>query len=176
MITKYENFFSNEICSELDILISRITSKENNTTPMYSTSIYSWKDELISHSTPILRYPITIEYNKLLSKIKREIFVKTNYQIDNVLIHFWPKLSYITWHEDLVYKGALTVYLNKIWDSNWGGYFMYQENDEIKAIKPEYNLGVLQENGVSHCVSTVNINADIRISIQVFLTNDKKIL
>ena len=53
---------------------------------------------------------------------------------------------------------------------------MYEENNEIKAIKPEYNLGVLQEGGVNHCVSTINVNADVRVSIQAFLKVDKKII
>ena len=53
---------------------------------------------------------------------------------------------------------------------------MHEENDEIKAIKPEYNLAVLQENGVSHCVSTLNVDADIRISMQVFLLKNKRLL
>jgi Rps23 Pro-64 3,4-dihydroxylase Tpa1-like proline 4-hydroxylase len=176
MITKYESFFSDEVCVELDNLINKITSKQNADIPQYTTSIHRWGDGLISHSTPILRYFIPIEYDNLITKIKKEIFSKTKYEIDNVLIHFWPKLSYITWHNDSGYKGALTIYLNKKWDSNWGGYLMYEENNEIKAIKPEYNLGILQENGVSHCVSTINVNADVRISIQVFLNKTKKML
>jgi Rps23 Pro-64 3,4-dihydroxylase Tpa1-like proline 4-hydroxylase len=176
MITKYDNFFSDDVCHELDNLINKIVSKENKRSPVYSTSLHTWDDSLVSHSTPILRYFLTEEYDKLITKIKKEILIKTKYQIDYVLIHFWPKLSYITWHNDGDYKGALTIYLNKKWDSNWGGYLMYKENDEIKAIAPNYNLGVLQENGVSHCVSTINVNADIRISLQAFLVNDKKLM
>lgn len=176
MITKYKGFFTNEVCFELDSLINKIISKQNADIPMYSTSIHSWSDGLVSYSTPILRYFIPFEYDTLITKIKKEIFNKTKYEIDNVLIHFWPKLSYITWHNDLGYKAALTIYLNKKWDSNWGGYLMYEETNEIKAIKPDYNLGVLQEGGVNHCVSTINVNADIRVSIQAFLKTDKKII
>jgi len=176
MITKYNNFFSKEICDELDSLIDVITSKHSRNIPMYSTSIHNWSPELVSHSTPILRYSFTEENNELIGKIKKEILDKTTYEIDNLVIHFFPKLSYITWHDDGDYKGALTIYLNKKWDYNWGGYFLYQEENEIKAILPDYNLGVLQENGVPHCVSTINVNSDIRISIQAFLRRNKKLV
>jgi Rps23 Pro-64 3,4-dihydroxylase Tpa1-like proline 4-hydroxylase len=176
MITKYKDFFNDEICQELDVLISKIMSKENRDNPIYSASISSWDKELVSHSTPILRYFLTEENDKLISKIKKEVSKKTGYEIDYVLIHFFPKLSYITWHDDGIFKGAITVYLNKNWDSDWGGYLMYEEDSDVKAIKPEYNLGILQEGGVKHCVSTINVDADIRISIQAFLVKSKKLM
>lgn len=176
MITKYNNFFSEEICNELDEIISKITSKKNKNTPLYSTSIDTWDSKLVSYSTPILKYFLTDENYKLINKIKKEVLNKIGYEIDYVLLHFFPKLSYITWHDDGIYEGALTVYLNKKWNSNWGGYLMYEENNEIKAIQPDYNLAVLQEGGVKHCVSTLNVDADIRISIQVFLVKKKKVM
>ena len=85
------------------------------------------------------------------------------------MFYIWTKLSYIPWHNDHHVNGALTVYLNNYWDINWGGYFMYKnQNNEINAIKPETNLGVLQLEGVEHSVSTVNVNAENRITLQTF--------
>jgi hypothetical protein len=178
MITKYENFFSEDVSNEIDKLINSILSNKSPNMPVYSASISSWDDDLISSSTPVLRYFISEKDENLMRKIKKEIFTKTKYEVDQVLLHFWPKLSYINWHNDSMYKGALTIYLNKNWNPNWGGYLMYQDQDtsEIKGIIPKYNLGVLQENGVKHCVSTINMDADIRISMQAFLTKEKKLI
>jgi Rps23 Pro-64 3,4-dihydroxylase Tpa1-like proline 4-hydroxylase len=84
------------------------------------------------------------------------------------MIYFWTKLSYIPWHDDTQADSALTIYLNDYWDQDWGGYFMFKLNNEIKAIKPDRNLGVIQTGNVSHSVSTVNLDADLRITLQAF--------
>ena len=48
------------------------------------------------------------------------------------------------------------------------GYFMYKMGNEIKAIKPERNLGIVQTGNVFHSVSTVNLDSDKRITLQAF--------
>lgn len=48
--------------------------------------------------------------------------------------------------------------------------------DSIYAIKPDRNLAVFQKGGTKHSVSTINLNADYRISIQCFLNSDKKLM
>jgi len=51
---------------------------------------------------------------------------------------------------------------------------MYKDDENISAIKPAKNLGVLQKTPINHCVSTINIGADYRVSLQFFLTDEKK--
>jgi hypothetical protein len=68
---------------------------------------------------------------------------------------------------------AITLFLNDEWKDDWGGYFMYEDLDDnatIKCIKPKRNLGLLQGKGLNHSVSTINIGADWRISMQIFVT------
>lgn len=43
----------------------------------------------------------------------------------------WHKLSFIPWHSDKdsydAVRFAATLYLNKEWDDNWGGLFLYKK-------------------------------------------------
>lgn len=179
MIDIYKNFLSNESIEKLDNKIEDILYKSNPDVPNFTTSLTSWEDNLKKSSSPIIRYVLNENDIELFQILKKEIESKISYYIDGIVIHFSPKLSYIPWHNDSHVTAALTIYLNKIWDINWGGYFLYNKNNEIKAIIPEFNLGVLQRGGVtgvSHCVTTTNMDADLRISLQLFLKQEKKLL
>jgi hypothetical protein len=179
MIDVYKNFLSSESIEKLDEKIESILYKSNPDTPNFTTSLTSWEDNLKKSSSPIIRYVLNQNDTELYKILKKEIESKIPYYIDNIIIHFSPKLSYIPWHNDGHVMAALTIYLNKNWDINWGGYFLYKESDEIKAIVPDFNLALLQKggkNGVPHCVTTTNIDSDLRISLQLFLINQKKIM
>jgi hypothetical protein len=179
MINIYSNFLSEDAIKKLDDKIEEILNNSDPNVPNFTTSLTSWTKYLQNNSTPIIRYVLNKNDDTLFQYLKKEIESKIPYYIDNMVIHFSPKLSYIPWHNDGYVIAALTIYLNKKWDINWGGYFLYRLNDEIKAIKPELNLGILQEGGdkgLPHCVTTTNIDADLRISLQLFLTNKKKLL
>ena len=172
-ITKYNNILSDELYQETIEYITSLMKKEGQ---QFTTSMLNWEDGLIENSAPILKYDFYAYDDEFRKKIKREIETKIPYFIDGFMLYVWPNSSYITWHDDGMYKAGLTIYLNEKWDSNWGGYLMYEENEEIKAIKPEKNLGVLQENGVNHMVTTINVGANLRTTLQFFLTKKKKML
>ena len=101
------------------------------------------------------------------------------------MIYFWTRYSYIPWHNDRTYDGAITIYMNKEWKPDFGGYFMYAENSNdvikhnddyievrnIKAIIPKKNLAVLQTEQTHHCTTPVNFFGDLRVTIQTFLKN-----
>jgi hypothetical protein len=179
MINVYENFLSEECIENLDEKIDKVLKKSDPNVPNVTTSLMSWESGLQANSSPIIRYVLNRSDDDLFQLLKKEIENKIPFYIDGIVIHFSPKLSYIPWHRDNHVTAALTIYLNKIWDPNWGGYFLYKLNDEIRGIKPEFNLAILQEggmNGIPHCVTTTNIDADLRISLQLFLTKKKKLL
>jgi Rps23 Pro-64 3,4-dihydroxylase Tpa1-like proline 4-hydroxylase len=179
MINIYSNFLSEECVKSLDNKIEEILYKSDSNVPNFTTSLTSWAKNVQNSSTPIIRYVLNKNDDTIFQLLKKEIESKIPYYVDNMVIHLAPKLSYIPWHNDSHASAALTIYLNKKWDINWGGYFLYKLNSEIKAIKPEFNLGILQEGGekgLPHCVTTTNIDADLRISLQLFLTNKKKLV
>jgi hypothetical protein len=174
-IIMIENFFTEELLNLIDEKIKKFFSSKLDI-PVFSSSILNWEHSLVKSSSPILRHILTNSDIDLLNEIKKESQNKIPYFVNDVLIHICPRLSYIPWHSDSGHAAALTVYLNKNWDPDWGGYFMYREGGEIKAVKPERNLAILQKGGIVHSLSTINMDADYRISIQCFLKSEKKIL
>jgi Rps23 Pro-64 3,4-dihydroxylase Tpa1-like proline 4-hydroxylase len=175
MITKYDNFLSENLLILIDNKIKDIFNSKSDRA-IFSSSTSHWSEYLKSNSTPILRYVMNDSELELFNSLKKEIEKKIPYYVDNVIIHIFPKLSYIPWHDDGNHTAALTIYINEKWDANWGGFFMYNIDDTINAIKPERNLAILQKGGLGHCVTTTNIDADFRISIQCFLKQEKKIM
>jgi Rps23 Pro-64 3,4-dihydroxylase Tpa1-like proline 4-hydroxylase len=170
-VIKYESFFSDDLFNQIK---EHVDSIIKNKSVSFSTS-FTWQESLKGNSGLIARYEFEKSDIEILRKIKSESEKKIPYVISKVVLHLFPPLSYITWHDDTHVKAALTVYLNEEWNEDWGGYLMYKEENEVKAIKPEKNLGVLQQNGVEHCVSCVNIGANYRISLQFFLDKEQKL-
>lgn len=172
MVTKFENILSEPLYSDVLNHLEYLKKEESD---FFNTSFTKWDSNLVNTSSPILRYTMAANDIEIYSKIKKEVESKIPYYVSNAVFHLFPNLSYITWHNDAHIEAALTIYLNDFWDKNWGGYLLYEEKDEIKAIKPEKNLGVLQEKKVKHCVTTTTIGAPIRTSLQFFLTVNKKL-
>jgi hypothetical protein len=173
MVTKYNNILSNELYAEVVEYVNNLIKDK----PMkFTMSNLLWDDRLKGNSVPISRYDFNTGDSEIAKKLKKEIEDKIPYFVENFCLHLWPNLSYITWHNDKHVKAALSLYLNENWDDNWGGFLMYEDSteNEIKAIKPTKNMGVLQEGGVNHSVTTINIGADMRISLQFFLREKVK--
>jgi hypothetical protein len=175
MIHTYSEFLSENTLKLLDEKIDSIFNHKSQT-PIFTSNVTNWGSGLIQNSTPILRYIITNEDLELLGLLKKEIESKIPYYVNGVIIHICPKFSYIPWHNDGNHLAALSIYLNKNWNSNWGGFFMYEDGDKIYAIKPDRNLAVFQKGGTKHSVSMINSDADYRISIQCFLNSEKKLM
>jgi len=167
-VTKYKNFLSDEIY----IRLKEIVQNKKNKFIMVSLA-----DGNSVNSNSIMRYGLENDF-ELKKQIQIEIESKIPYFVKNMHINLIPNLSFIDWHRDSHCIAALTVYLNEKWNDNWGGYLIYEENDELKAIKPEKNLAIIQKTPLNHSVSMVNIGADYRISLQMFLhkENEKNII
>ena len=127
-------------------------------------------------STPIFRYAFTSDDVEFFQKIKKEVEIKIPYRVTSIVVHMMPKLSYIPWHHDDHVKAALSLYLNETWNPNWGGIFMYKTDTDICAVEPKRNLGLFQYGGTPHCVTTVNMDAEYRLSLQFFLEKEKQII
>jgi hypothetical protein len=176
MVTEFKNFLSEDLYKEVaEFTTNLVKDKAANIT----VSLNKWESQLTYNSSPVLRYDLSYQKdNELFRKLKEEAEEKTSFFVRTIMIHIFPKLSNIPWHDDSHTAGALTIYVNEFWDRDWGGYLMYvdKKTKDVKAIKPEKNLGVLQEDKVLHCVTTTNINAKNRISLQFFLEKQKNIL
>jgi Rps23 Pro-64 3,4-dihydroxylase Tpa1-like proline 4-hydroxylase len=163
-IIRYNDFLSNNLFDEVQTFAEDIIRSPE---PYYGRTNTCWPEDVVRQSTPVIIIDISND-SPIHSRLKSEIDTKTGLEVNKLMVYFWTKLSYIPWHNDAHMDAALTIYLNDYWDQDWGGYFMYKMNNEIKAIKPERNLGIVQTGHISHSVSTVNLDAPSRITLQVF--------
>lgn len=171
-ITIYNEFFTKELYHELiDTARFLLTEGANN----FCTNNW-WDKKIVKDSFPVLIHGIH-KNSELFFKTKQQIENKTELSVNDdndIMIYYWTRFSYIPWHKDHSYAGALTVYLNEEWHEDWGGYFLYEKNDnDIRAVMPKRNLGILQQGGVNHSTTPVHYDGNLRISIQVFLHKGK---
>ena len=161
-----ENFLSEDLYEEC---ISTAEYLLTITSNVFATN-RSWSFDIRKDSHPVLIHSIQQD-SDLYKNVKKDIEskTKTSFVIKDIMFYYWTRYSYIPWHTDQLYKGAVTIYLNREWHEDFGGYFLYEEKKNIRAILPKRNLGVIQYDGVRHSTTPVNFDGDIRYTIQAFL-------
>jgi len=105
---------------------------------------------------------------KELRKIYNELIPETKKMGMEVNYYIWPPLSYIPFHDDNHKQVASTIYLNKDWNIDWGGLFLYYEDQQIKTFFPSYNTCIVNNNKILHGTSLTTMDAVNRETIQVF--------
>lgn len=166
------NFLPLDILNECqEFAISTLYDKRSN-----FRSSYGWDQELRRDSSPVLIYELSTHNTTLFNKVRKSVEQKTNKIVQDVLIQYWSKNSYLDWHTDSAYSDALTIYLNSEWKPEWGGYFLYGPQSNFSGIIPRENLAVLQPSGIPHCVTPVVSSNNIRMSLQMFITKSKQVL
>lgn len=167
-VTKYDNFINSKLLEEIQKLAKNCISLKKSK----FTNHEMWPEYVVKDSEQVLVWDIKNENENLFKKISDYIVLETGYK--DVLccyLYCWKQSSFIPWHTDAEHNAALTIYLNNFWDRDWGGYFMYYDNDDIKCIIPEENLAILQENNPLHSTTMTTPSSSDRITLQLFLNN-----
>lgn len=170
MIEKYTNVFDEEFCYLLYEDCFKIIS--NNTQYVWRSN-YSWNNYVFDGSYPVLCRLLDTELaNTVLHKLKdKDIISHDNYSVSNFT---WTRLSHIPWHNDSYGDAigeAITIYLNPTWEKNWGGLFLYLEDDveDIRGIFPHFNSAIKVTKGTLHSVSHISPSAKYpRYTLQLF--------
>ena len=149
----------------------------NLTKPVWTSSNF-WQKELINSSSIISICSVVDEdivYNikKTIENILNVSFDKLGFEF-SCQLNLFSRMSYITWHDDKKYQYNGTIYLNKNWNINDGGIFLWKDNKtkEIRGIEPLYNTMVVNSYSYddpcnSHCVTSIVPDvAESRITIQ----------
>ena len=133
-----------------------------------------WKKTLISNINspditksihdypPFKKLKILIQHNPYF-KIKKS----TNYL--NPMIYFWKKGTGINWHDDGNWKYGATYYINHKWNKNWGGEFMFNDENNYGFLPVVGNSLVVVKAPFSHKVNPVISPTMPRITIQIFM-------
>lgn len=161
-VTTQTNFLPDE-------LIRNIKTECKNS-KIHGLNLTDWDPSVVKTSGPILLYTLKDNLlNELLSVIKSKIHIPDAYIINYVRYTLGGRYSYLPWHDDNNHKLAITIYLNNVWDFNWGGFFIYKEGLDYKAVIPEYNKAIILEAPLPHCTVMPSIEAPLRESLQIFV-------
>jgi hypothetical protein len=130
---------------------------------------YSWHPYVVQNSQPVLTRILDQDRSSQILNclFKKEILdPNENYHVMN---YIWTQGSYIPWHTDDHVKEAMTIYINDFWNINWGGIFLWDENNEIKGHPPIPNTAIKNSGELFHHVTPVTPNAEsFRHTIQIW--------
>lgn len=165
MITILDDFLEKNELENIFFYIQNNVQK-----PVWRNNL-AWDAQIRRSSNPVWILPINDELNL---NIKNQ-FIKNNFNVQHLKItaqfYCWTPLSHIPFHNDDQKILSATIYLNKVWDKNYGGLYLYEENSNIKAVIPKFNRCVINDSSVEHAVSIISMDAPYRETIQIFFTN-----
>ena len=160
----FDNFLDDALYNECyEYSTSRFESPE-----MSLRTNLSWDQNIRKDSNLVLTHILSTD-NDLYKKIND--IVKTKCQVNsikNIMFYYWTQGSHIPWHNDGCHNGGITIYLNKVWDEDWGGIFLFKDDETINGFYPKQNRSIMQVGGIEHSVAPTTKNSDIRFTIQIF--------
>jgi hypothetical protein len=132
-----------------------------------------WPASIVKDSTPVLVWDMdqtTDLYKSIRATLVEQLDLPPS-SIINIMFYYWTRHSYIPWHNDSHVDTALTIYLNPHWHRDFGGLFLWEDEEGIHAKVPEANLAIVQKD-VHHSTTPVNWDGGIRSTLQIFVVNE----
>ena len=158
-----QNFLSNDYYKLIHLIIIKNRNLIKNKTNL------SWKQDNNSNSMYVFNKDIIKQYEILL---KHQPFVKFIDYNFNSHIRKYSYMESLYWHNDkidLSRKYAATYYINKNWNENYGGEFMFKDNHIKGFIQPLGNSLVIIKTGFKHKVNPILTKNIKRFSIQTWV-------
>jgi Rps23 Pro-64 3,4-dihydroxylase Tpa1-like proline 4-hydroxylase len=133
-----------------------------------------WQEEIVAPSGVVLIRSLSpAQIESLTDAMRKHGLVQPHQSIEiDAQAYVWHRLSYIPWHSDKdsddEVRFAASLYLNREWNDDWGGLFLYKKEGEIRAEAPEYGKLVFNDNNFPHATSMLSVDAPYRHSVQLF--------
>lgn len=158
-----ENVFTQETLTKLH------NFSRNGKQPT-KTNFFNYDANIVGFSNAIFGFDLddalkNIVFDELVSKGALPSMPKKSH----AYIHLFSRGSFIPWHDDSRYIYTVTSYLNKTWEVNLGGLFVYQSEEGLKCMLPKYNSAVYFVPPMGHTTTITAINAPLRESLQIFV-------
>ena len=136
----------------------------------YDASNQDWDPRITRGSTRIRVRNLDGVAEKLILSLLRDRGAIDN-QPHGAMLFAGETGSFIFWHNDAMYGGATTVYLNERWEEDWGGQFLYREAKDAEPISilPRFNSGLRNSAALDHrTLPVTQLAPEPRFSLQVF--------
>jgi Rps23 Pro-64 3,4-dihydroxylase Tpa1-like proline 4-hydroxylase len=145
---------------------------ENLNERKWSSSLFMWDESI--HNGIKGSCMSSLVSPELCKKIEKDIkkHIPNNYSGLYMQFHVFQYYSGVAAHDDGTRTFGATIYLNKDWDVNWGGIFLWKENEKdeiLKGVLPKPNMMVLNDETQIHMVTPISPDCkEPRISIQIW--------
>jgi hypothetical protein len=135
----------------------------------FQRSNFHWEEGIRKSSAAVLVRDIEPVLSGLVldKLLERGVIEHRGYHVMN---YAWTRLSYIPWHDDGHVGDAVTIYLNDVWEPDWGGLFLYKNRaDQIFGHAPSFNCGLRNKGTLPHATTPVSLDApEPRFTLQLF--------
>jgi Rps23 Pro-64 3,4-dihydroxylase Tpa1-like proline 4-hydroxylase len=131
-----------------------------------------WSKDLIENIIPPKKIEIEnySPFEKLIILTNNNQFYKLkNFKKNHVAIHYMEKGSGINWHGDGSWTYGATFYVNRRWNNNFGGEFMFKLENSYGYIPVVGNSLIIIKSPINHKVNPVLTSLVPRISVQMFI-------
>jgi Rps23 Pro-64 3,4-dihydroxylase Tpa1-like proline 4-hydroxylase len=131
----------------------------------------SWDKGLINNQRNIPK-TVFIEhdyFNLYKTLLLQQSFIKLDNKNFNFTLTSMENGSGVNWHSDGFYKYGITFYINKRWNHQWGGEFMFSHNNTNSFLPIVGNSVIIIKTPIFHKVNTVISTIIPRMSIQSFI-------
>ena len=150
--------------------------ESNSERSCWRSSSFTWNENirryvfgecLVSPVSESLTEKIEFEFKKYFPE----------YTKFEVSFYCWMSGGGICFHDDHTHdkKCGATIYLNESWDPEWGGVFLWYENQEdesvgkISGLSPQFNNLIINDTFQKHMVTSISpLSPQIRISLQIW--------
>lgn len=162
----FKNVLSDKLYTELKLNLRSILHKE-----VWSVSLLAWDKNV----------HVGLKGSCVTSSLEKNLHKKLEKEVKNFLppykkmtsqYNLWNHLSGVSKHNDSKSSFGATLYLNESWELNYGGLFVWIEddkNDIHNVICPQKNMMILNDNYEYHMVTPVNFDIpEPRCSIQIW--------
>jgi hypothetical protein len=160
----YESVFNAELLEKL-FAFSRVGNHPSR------VNFFNWNPSIVQSSNAIFFFDLSDELKEeVIAQLINKDVIQSKPKKFAANIALYSRQSFIPWHDDRNHLFSITVYLNKEWNVDWGGYFAYEDTDlSLKVIPPFYNNCIAFNAPLNHSVFLTNLNAPFRESLQIFI-------
>jgi len=166
LLTSYDNFLDIQLISQINSYAE--TSKND---PVWKTS-HVWSEEIKRQTSPVAILPLPDGFNNRIRTRLKETGLtwKDDNPPQRSKYYLYPPGGYIGWHDDSRYEFASIIFLNSMWNLDWGGLLLYEDLTDlgIRAAVPTFNTCIINGGGVPHGVSITSPDAPLRCVIITF--------
>ena len=169
ILVSYDNFLDPLLIIKINAFVDQMEVEHK---PVWRTS-HGWHEKVKRETSPIaiLELPdhLAIPIHKRLRQVP-ELSWKDDRIPRRPQYYLCPPGGYTGWHNDGKYEFASMIFLNPVWNLDWGGLHLYEDLKGlgIRAEVPTFNQCVINAGGVPHAVSIIAPDAPLRRVIVTF--------